>query len=226
MKTVLIAALAVNCSLSAKAGVFVFDSFTNGTTAISSVGPLVSDYDVGLVDVIGGTRYSYAERTSAGGTTSLGINTFPFIGMSFFTSSATAVGVGGLSYGQFAPLNLDWSNEILSYGMELVNFAADAEGEAGTIRLTMYTSGGNASVAYNIGAFEQNSRWLFSDFAGIDRSNVTRIDIDWYGFGSGGADIEFSMIGISHNIPELGTMAMLGVASLILYSVRKKQVLA
>lgn len=206
----------------AQAVYLIVDDFSDGTTSISSTGPLVSEHDSGLDGVLGGSRYSYVDRTSAGGTVSVGVNSFPFLGFTFFTSSGTARGEGGLSYGRFSPLGLDLLTSGFYTGFRLEEFAADAPGLTGNIRLTLHTSGGTNAIAYSIANFINNPEWKLSDFSGVNLANVNRIDLDWYGFSDVGADLEFTIFGFATIIPEPGTFVLLVMGGLILRTTRKK----
>ncbi len=208
---------------SAHAVVFFVDTFTDGTAQISSTGPLSSDTDTGLASALGGERYSWVDRISAGGIVSLGINTFPFFNAAFYTSSSSGYGVGGLSYGHSSSLNLDLDEGALYTGFFLDNFGADDPAETGFIRLTVYSGSGTEAISKNIGAFEDGySGWNFSEFATTDFGTISRIDLDWYGFTSEGADVEFTYFGITNTLPEPGTLTMLLIGGLFLRQARKR----
>jgi hypothetical protein len=206
----------------AQAVYLVVDDFTDGTTSISSSGSLATEHDSGLDGVLGGSRYSYVSRTSVGGVVSVGVNVFPFEGFTFFTSSGTARGIGGLSYGRFTPLGLDLTELNFYRGFRLDEFSADEPGLTGTIRLTLHTSGGTNAVAHSIATFINNPVWKLSDFSGVNFANVNRIDLDWYGFSQNGADIEFTTFSFDTIIPEPGTFLLLVMGGLILRTTRKK----
>lgn len=206
----------------ARAAYLVVDNFQDGTASISSAGPLASDYDTGLDGVVGGNRYAYVDRTSAGGAVSLGVNSFPFFGFTFYASTSSARGEGGLSYGRFSPLGLDLAADGFYTGFRLLDFAADEPGMSGTIRLRLHTSGGTNAIAYSIANFVNSPEWKLSDFTGVDLSNVNRIDLDWYGFTQDGADLEFTIFSFATIIPEPGTFVLLVMGGLILRTTRKK----
>ena len=57
---------------------------------------------------------------------------------------------------------------------------------------------------------------------GVDLSDVLRVDFDWYNFSELGADIEFSMIGITNTIPEPGSAVLFLIGGIFLRKLRKK----
>ncbi|MCZ7592388.1 MAG: hypothetical protein M5U15_09650 [Kiritimatiellae bacterium] len=150
------------------------------------------------------------------------MNVFPFVGYTFYTSSAQANGFGGLSYGYNNDLNLDLSDEIYT-GLFLLDFYADEPGMSGTIRLTLYSESGVNSVSRNIGAFIQNPKWELTEFPDVDLSNIQRIDLDWYGFSDPGADIEFTGFGVSNNLPEPTAVSMILLGGILLRALRKRK---
>lgn len=205
-----------------RAAVLYVDDFTDGSVQLGSTGSLASDYTTGLSGVVGGSRYAYVQRTSASGTASLGMNVFPFVGYTFYTSSAQANGFGGLSYGYNNDLGLDLSDDIYT-GLFLLDFYADEPGMSGTIRLTLYSATGTEAVTRDIANFIKNPKWELTEFSNVDLSNIQRIDLDWYGFSEAGADIEFTGFGISNNLPEPTSVSMILLGGILLRTLRKRK---
>lgn len=219
-----ISALAILLSCqSSFASVFLVDNFTQGSAQISSSGALVTDYQTDLAGVLGGTRYAYVQRTAGSGSASLGVNVFPFLTQGFFISSANAIGIGGLSWGRFEDLNANMDRSGLIFGFQVGDFAADEPGLSGTIRLTIYSDTGTDAVAKSISTFVNNPSWRHEEFDNsVNFANVTRIDLDWYGFSEVGADLEFSSFDTLNFLPEPGTMSMLVLALGVIMMARRR----
>lgn len=208
----------------ARSAVTLIDSFTDGSIQITSSGALVDNYQTGLDGVLGGTRYVYVQRTSPGGQVALGVNT-PFAGLTAFFSTAVGNGIGGISWGRFDPLNANLSSGGVVFGFRLGEFWADDPGLTGFISLTVYSDSGNDTVTYAISDFINRPQWFHEDFDNsVNFANVSRLDLDFFGFTALGPDLEFTTFNTVSALPEPGTMAMMFMAGGLLMVVRRRYV--
>ncbi len=215
---------------------FVVDNFRGEVgNQIEIFSPTVNFASVNVTginpsDTVGGSRY-YEITAAPGSEGAVVARTETIAGVVnrfTYTSDATAIAGGLLSYGRFEDLNANFDRNGLITGFRLSGLAADEPAQTGFMSLTVYSPTGTGTVTKDIIDLLESAEWLHEEFAGdnIDFSNVSRLDLEWGGFTTGGADfnINFS-ISTVNGLPEPGTMSLMGLAMLMLFLVRGRGVL-
>ena len=227
MKNFLLLNICILCSwlyaAPSHAAFWYVDDLSSGSVNLSSSGTLQSSTEQDLEGVIEGERYAYVQRTSAAGSVSVGVNVFPFPGYAVHSSLPNSIGVGGLHYGRNTDLNADYDRNGMIFGFRLSEFSADEPAWTGTIRLTLYDGNNTEQIGKSISTFQHNPEWLHSEFNSINFANITRIDLDWYGFTANGADLAFNSFNTLNWLPEPSTTSMLMVAAALIFLLRRSR---
>lgn len=136
-----------------------------------------------------------------------------------------------ITYGYVAPLNLNFYG-YTDYGnpadIFVRAFARTDETQAGmTVRLTLYDNLNNSyfidnAVGYYGNDIAQEISWNVHTFEshGVNISNISKMTFELRGLKTDG-DAYFGVLK-SGLVPEPGTMGMMGIASIIIYSARKR----
>ena len=223
----LAALLAVCLALPVSADITI-DNFNQGGVDIfvDNNTTTATDTDTGLAttNTVGGERYAVLHWQAGSDSTTLQINQAgENFGKCGFGSQPANDGWFELIYGNSTDLNADLTQNGTNDSIGIRFLFSDI---AGTTTVTVVTTGvGSSTLSKNNPMGGEMDTWLwfnYSAFSGsADFSNIDKITVS--SDGVAGADTIFDMVGTSQQIPEPSSFALIGLAGVAVWRLRRKK---